>query len=610
MATVYRAYDEVLDREVALKVLHDYLAADPAFLDRFLREARAAAALTHPNVVAVYDWGKHDDGAFLVLQLIEGPTLRQALQHLGPLSEQEVAGVLIPAARGLGAAHQAGLVHRDIKPENVLLGRDGLVRITDFGLARASATTSTTFGTGVLVGSPHYLSPEAVRGEALDARADVYALGVVLFECLVGRPPHAGESAYATALAHTAQPVPAPSTLVEDLDPALDEIVGWATAIDQSHRYTDATDFARALRNAVSEPTPLTALLDAMPAETLNHADVDVAARSPDSGGVNVDVDGDDDAGDNEPTTMLSSPARHRRGWMVLLTIVTLIAAAAYGGYLLWDQYFAPVVEVPTVVGEEADYAAAQLVAAGLSPEWAEQTQHSLEVAAGRVVAQNPQGQARSGSVVTLVLSAGPRQITVPPVASMTVAQAVASLRDESLEVDQVEVFDDDVPPGLVVATRPPSGAVVDEGSRVELLISQGPEPSTVPSVIGEHLDIARRLATDAQLDIEIVGRRFDESPTDTVLEQRPQPDEQVDRGSVIEVIVSDGPPPIAVPPVRGKQVREAVAELEALGFDVRVELRGGLGAVLTPGQVFDQDPGPGSTRRAGDVIRLFAYEG
>jgi eukaryotic-like serine/threonine-protein kinase len=220
MATVHRALDDVLEREVAVKLLHAHLADDPAFLDRFRREARAAAALDHPNVVAVHDWGETDEGAYLVLQLVEGPSLRDVLRRHGRLDPGESLAVLGPAARGLGAAHAAGLVHRDVKPENLLLGRDGTVRVTDFGLARAAASATSTFGADVLVGSPHYLSPEAVRGRPLDPRADVYALGVVLFECLTGRPPHEGESPFATAVQHTSRRVPPPSEHVDGIPPA------------------------------------------------------------------------------------------------------------------------------------------------------------------------------------------------------------------------------------------------------------------------------------------------------------------------------------------------------------------------------------------------------
>jgi eukaryotic-like serine/threonine-protein kinase len=344
MATVHRAYDEVLERAVAIKILHPQLATDPTFLDRFRREARAAAALNHPNVVTVYDWGEAEGGAYLVLQLVEGTTLRTVLSTHGSLDTREAATIVEAAARGLDAAHSIGLVHRDVKPENVLLGIDGIVRITDFGLARAAATASTTFGTGVLVGSPHYVAPEAVRGEALDPRADVYALGIVLFECLVGRPPHQGDTPYATALAHTERAVAAPSQLRDDVDPALDEVVGWATAIDRDHRYADARDFARALANAVPDPVTLDHLVvtprDRASAPVVHPSSTDVTAVV---GGANPRRH--DDRPHPSSSPRIVGPAAGAR----------TVAASAVGGYLLWEQVLAPVADVPLVIGSDPE---------------------------------------------------------------------------------------------------------------------------------------------------------------------------------------------------------------------------------------------------------------
>jgi eukaryotic-like serine/threonine-protein kinase len=258
MATVHRARDEVLQREVAVKLLHAHLAGDDTFLDRFRREARAAAAVHHPNVVTVHDWGETADGAYLVLQLVEGCSLREVLRRRRRLTPGETLAVLGPAGDGLGAAHVAGLVHRDVKPENVLLATEGGVLITDFGLARAAASATSTFGADVLMGTPHYLSPEAVRNEPLSPPADVYALGVVLFECLTGRPPHEGDSPFATAVAHTSRRVPAPSEIEPSVDEAVDEVVLRATAPDPRERYPDGAAFAAALRAAVpSGPQPV-----------------------------------------------------------------------------------------------------------------------------------------------------------------------------------------------------------------------------------------------------------------------------------------------------------------------------------------------------------------
>lgn len=676
MATVHRARDEVLDRDVAIKLLHAHLATDPAFLDRFRREARAAAALTHPNVVTVHDWGEtEDDGAFLVLQYVDGCSLREVLRRRGRLAPAETLAVLGPAAQGLGAAHQAGLVHRDVKPENVLLAADGSIQITDFGLARAAASATSTFGADVLVGSPHYLSPEAVRGEPLRATADVYALGVVLFECLTGRPPHEGDSPFATAVAHTARPVPAPSELVEDVPPALDEVVRRACAPRPQDRLPDGAAFASALATAVpGGPAPVPTVPGAAPGatpgvgpptgpnDTLVAPGDDVPtvfteddgrwdeagwtiARSgghgpPPSGPPEADARGPDaivgdgaggatpggsdtadipdpdevvpthDAEDVDDADEAGPAPRRRRGWWIALLVLGLLAASAAGGYLLWDRVLAPVTAVPAVAGAAEGAAVEALEAAGFEVAVDRDRPHSLEVPAGHVLAVAPDDHARQGATVTLTLSDGPRQIEVPDVTGEPRDDAVAALRGADLEATVEERHDEEVPEGHVVTQDPPAGGVVDEASSVGLVVSLGPRPIEVPALGGLALDEARSLVGDADLQLEVTGRRHHaEVPAGAVLSQDPDPGATLTRGQTVEVVVSEGPEPIEVPNLRGDPVDEAIAILEDLGFAVEVERRGGFGAFLNPGRVFDQNPAPGATRLPGDTVTLFAYE-
>ncbi|MFT5222257.1 MAG: serine/threonine protein kinase, partial [Glaciecola sp.] len=250
MATVHRARDEVLGREVAIKVLHSHLASDPAFRARFLREAQAAAALSHPNVVAIHDLDDHDGRAQLIMEVVDGPSLSEVLATRGRLAPGEVLALLGPAAAGLAAAHEAGLVHRDVKPGNILIALDGTVKVGDFGLARAAASSEHTFGSDTLVGSPHYFAPESVDGQPLGPTADVYALGVVAFEALTGRPPFAGDSAMATALQHTTRTVPPPSSIVAGLPASIDAVIQKATSRDPDARYPDAAAFGLALAAA------------------------------------------------------------------------------------------------------------------------------------------------------------------------------------------------------------------------------------------------------------------------------------------------------------------------------------------------------------------------
>ncbi len=634
MASVFRARDEVLDREVAVKLLHAHLATDQTFLDRFRREARAAAALNHPNVVAVHDWGETDDGAFLVLQLIDGVSLRDVLRVRTHLPPDEAVAVLTPVAHGLGAAHRAGLVHRDVKPENLLLGRDGTVRVSDFGLARASASATSTFGGDVLVGSPHYLAPEAVRSEPVDARADVYALGVVIYECLVGEPPHQAESPFATAMAHIEHPVPPPSDARPDVPSWLDEVVATATAREADDRYADATELARALSRSSEAADQQSIGPTAAAAAAVHNADVaagggsshtagpaDTSTSSPapaPPGGPPDGVAGGTAGGavpppppptadeDRHDTAQLSRGRRRRWPLVGLLMLVLLLGAAA----VAWDQLVAPVTPVPNVAGQPVEQARDELVEAGFEVSIDPERPHDLAVPEDHVLAQEPTGELRRGGTVVLVVSAGPAQLPVPDVVGDPVDEAERTLRADGFDVAFNERHDEEVPADRVIATDPAADQTVDEASTITVVVSLGPTPIEVPELLGTPVDDARDELADRELDLEVVGRQHDpDMPAESVLSQAPGAGQTLTRGDVVEVVLSDGPEPIVVPAVRGEQAEDAVAEIEALGLDVEVERSGGFGALFNPGQVFDQDPAPGARLLPGETVLLFAYE-
>ncbi len=661
MAVVHRALDTVLDREVAAKLLHPHLATDPSFLERFRREARAAAGLTHPNVVAVHDWGEHDEGAFLILQLVDGVSLRDVLRVRGTLTPAEALAVLVPAAAGLQAAHDAGFVHRDIKPENLLIGRDGSVRVTDFGLARAAASATSTFGPEVLIGSPHYLAPEAVQGLPLDGRADVYGLGILLFECVTGRPPHSGETPFTTAVAHVERAVPPPSSLGVAVDPVIDAVVLAATDRDPTRRTPSAAAFARELRAAVGDvrgalpqvgdvavsappprppvdpsgPTPPLGTTSPPPAPgftvVVPVADVQTqqVGGEPTSAAATTNgrsraraapTTGRETPGTPATPELPEAPAsagtapvagRRRRRWpLVVLLLVTLIGGSALGGYLLWDRVLAPVTPIPSVLGAPEASAVEQLERAGFPAVVDDEAVHDLGVPAGHVLTQRPQGERRLGSEVVLVLSAGPRQVVVPEVSGRSSDEAVAELAGADLTPTVTERHDERVPSGTVIDSDPPAGEEVDEGSEVVVTVSLGPTPREVPALVGSSLAEARELVDEAGLELVVGERRYDaEAPADQVLAQEPEPAAVRYAGDEVTVVVSDGPAPVTLPNVRGERVADAVATLEALGLTVDVERRGGFSAFFNPDRVYDQDPGPGSTRLPGERVLLYAYE-
>lgn len=586
-STVHLATDTVLDRTVAVKVLHAHLAADPAVLDRFRREALAAASLAHPHVVTLFDVSR--DAAYLVMEHVDGPSLRDILRVRGRVRPAEALALLGPVAAGLSAAHAAGMVHRDVKPENVLTGPDGRVRIGDFGLARAAASASTTFGPDMFAGSPSYAAPEAVRGEALDARADVYALGVMLYECLVGRTPLRADTPFATAMLHTTERIPAPSESDPSIPRAVDEVVLRATAPDPAHRYPDAAAFAAALEAAVPD----------------GPAAVDLRDGAHDTVVIPVDATA-------TVVTRTSRPSRlrrfgtllRRRLWVTLLVVALVVGG---GGWLTWDRVLAPVTALPAgLVGAEADAAETALEEAGFAVSIAEERRFSRTVPVGHVAALSPDGTARRGATVTLVLSAGPRQVEVPAVQGAEEAEAVARLEADGFVARVERAFDENVPAGRVVTTTPAAGERADDGSEVVVVVSQGRQPIEVPSVVGLPEGEARRALEDLGLIVEVVGSAFDdEVPAGAILTQSVGPDAgPLYRGDVVEVTVSDGPEPFELPNVREMPEADAVELLEGLGLVVEVryvDALFGIGA----GRVGQQSPSAGTMVVRGDTVSL-----
>ncbi len=623
MATVFQALDEVLERDVAMKLLHRHLAADPTFLDRFLREARAAAALSHPNVVSVYDWGQ-DDGrqAYLVMEFVNGPSLRDVLRRRGRLMPADTATVLAPAAAGIAAAHARGLVHRDVKPENILVSSDGAVKVTDFGLARAAAATTQTFAPGAIVGSPHYLAPEAVRDERLDARTDVYALGVVLYECLVGRPPFEAETPVATALRHITDAVPPPSALA-DVPVELDEIVARATAPDPGDRYPDAAAFEAALHAAAPRDDNAAGTRDAgsgtvvIPPEVIDTLVPNPApALMPTSKPARPPTPPTPRAEDRPPPPQLeprgrqAAPAEPRSGRRRLLIAALIGIVLLLGGfYLAWHTLVAPVTPIPEVVGQPRMLAEATLRSAGFEPVVADELEYSLDVLADHVIRQVPRGSARVGTAVTLTLSAGPRPVPggVPKLIGTPEQQAIEILHGAGLAPTLDYAYDEKVGRGLVVSTNPPGGASISEGQTVTVVVSRGRKPIEVAKVTGLTLDDATTKLSSLGLKAKVAAEVFhDTVPSGIVVSQDPDPGASLHRGDVVKLSVSKGPETFPMPDVRERSRDEAVSTLE--GFGLVVEVKEVRGFFRPRNVVADQEPKPGTGVRRGERVTIYVW--
>jgi beta-lactam-binding protein with PASTA domain len=605
MATIYCARDETLDREVAVKVLHPHLADDPDVRERFRAEARAAAALVSPHVVNVFDTGV-EDLPFIVMEYVDGPSLREVLAARGRLAPGEALAVLEPVCAGLSRAHARGLVHRDVKPENVLVARDGVVKVADFGIARAADAGATA--SGALVASVHYVAPELVHGDEATPTSDQYAVGVLLYELLTGHQPFDGDSPTAVALRHTHESVPPPSELVPGLAPELDAVVARATAHEPGARFPDLSALIAAVRAAVPEgPSPVVvATGGGHPNGTLiiPRESLDTTTIAP---------------GTLDTRPRFSSGAwrprvpRPRLGtWASLLLLLLVLAGVS--AWFLFDQVLAPVRVVPELVGAHRDEADAALRGLGLLPRYAEPAS-SREVPADHVLALDPaQGaQLRQGGEVSLTLSSGPAIVEMPRVLELPREEALALLQAPGFQVRIDGAYSDTVPLGTVQGQLPDPGTRLAEGSPVVINVSLGIEQVAVPDLEERSADEAAQLLAEAGLEGEFIEEFSDDHPEPgQVLSQSVAPGTQVDKGSTVEVVVSAGPTTISLPEVRGRPVDEAVQVLEELGLDVDVIEREqplfGPFRLAPTGDVREQDPAPGTQLRRGDRVRLLTY--
>ena len=577
MATVYIATDTRLDRVVAVKVMRPALAEDADFVARFAREARAAARLSSPEVVAVHDQGTDatTNTAYLVMEYVAGRTLRDVIRDNGPLSPSRALGLLEPVLRALAAAHAAGLVHRDVKPENVLLGDDGRVKVADFGLARAVETSNLTATTGLLIGTVAYLAPEQVEHGTAGPRTDVYAAGILLWEMLTGTPPYDGDSPLSVAYRHVHDDVPPPSQVVQGISPAVDALVLRATRRNPAERPADGTAFlAEAAAVRATLPTA-----DTHP--TL------VVPRPP--------------AG-SPPKAGRIRPHRRRRTGLIAAIVVAVLALLAVGGgwYLGSGRY----TSAPSLVRLTQTAAEHKLDVAGLKHRLASNTVFSEDVAIGAVADQQPKAgdRVRRGGTVTLVLSKGPDRRVVPAIFGSSTAAAKTALELVGLRVGTVTDRFSNAAKGQVIASDPPAGAKVKPGTPVNLVRSNGPEQLPVPDVRGKPV-------ADAQKAVNAVGFKYtttmvfsDTVPAGKVADQSPSSG-LAGRGSTISLQVSKGPELVVVPDVTGMDVDAASAQLTGLGLTAQV-----IRPFVIGSTVHAQSPGKGGKVRKGSTVRLLVY--
>ena len=611
MATVYLASDRRLTRTVAVKVMHDTLGDDADFVARFDREARAAARLSHPNVVSVFDQGMDGGRPYMVMEYVEGSTLRHVISREAPIDPARALDLLLPVIGAVAAAHEAGIIHRDLKPENVLISDRGQVKVADFGLARA-VTAQTATATGMLIGTVSYIAPELVTKGKADTRCDVYALGVILFEMLTGRKPHTGDSPIQVAYSHVHNEIPAPSSQMTSswrdsrngIPPYLDALVTTAAARDPQTRPRDARvlfDHARQAREAlgqgVMDDPALTALmlrtvldpaaqltepvpsLSAAGTEVSRTATLRFTPSTPTSPGHPPVADAMpyyDDA--LPPLTPSAVPAqrrqaRRRKGGLVTLVIVVLLATAlGFGTWWFFQGRFTPTPDFVQLTQTKAEALAKDH---GLTLRFS--SEYSETVPAGQVIRTAPVAGAPvlHGGTVAAFLSKGQERYPVPSMVGMTVTEATAALQAGHLALGVTsEVFDDAAVIGTVVSASFEAGKKVKPGTEVDLKISKGPAPVEVVSYVKKPFADAKKHFEAQGLIVEMSQEKFhDTIPAGSVISQDPSRG-NLEKGDTIRFVVSKGPELVEVPSVSYKSVDEATQILEDAGFKVKVRHR------------------------------------
>jgi beta-lactam-binding protein with PASTA domain/tRNA A-37 threonylcarbamoyl transferase component Bud32 len=610
MANVYLAEDEELGRRVAIKILNDRYANDELFIERFRREAKSAAALSHPNIVSIYDRGEAEGTYYIAMEVIEGRSLKELILTRGPLPIPQAIAYTLEILDALRFAHRHGIIHRDVKPHNILVGGERL-KVTDFGIARAGASQMTEAGS--IMGTAQYLSPEQARGAPVTASSDLYSVGIVLYEMLTGKVPFSGDSAIEIAMKHLNELPKPPSKIRPEIPPDLDQVVLRALAKAPEDRYQTAEEFAEDLHR-VEAGLPLAP-------ETSDAATALIAAPGATIGGTTQVLPGDATQVSPppvppprrpppyEPGYRYDEPPPKRRRWAPWLLVALLLAAAGFAGWYVFtkiqDQLEASAtIAVPNVVGIREELAKQRIEDEGLTPRV--ERAASADVDKGIVMDQRPDGGARvqEGDEVVLIVSTGVPKATVPDVVGMDYADAVDALNQANLQAKRKNVFSKK-PAGQVVAQDPPAQEVVDEGTVVTLNVSKGVKTVAVPDVLDQTEASARSELEAAGFEVQVLNAPSDTTPEGFVSAQSPDPGTDANKGSAVTITVSTGPATTTVPNVVGEQRETAKDDLQAAGFHVEVQNV----PVADPTQdnvVQDQDPAGGSDAPSGSTVTIF----
>ena len=573
MATIYAALDLRLDRQVAVKVMHPHLAQDEQFVTRFIREAKAAASLSHPNIVSVLDQGWNQGGVpcvFIVMELVEGATLRDYLHEQGALSVERALQIMSPVASALAAAHKLGIVHRDIKPENILVSKEGRIKIADFGLARGALLGNTmTAESSVILGSVSYLSPEQVQRGVADARSDVYSLGIVLFEVLTGQKPYQGEDPVQIAIRHVNERVPAPSTINPDLSPDVDALVLSATDIDPDKRPRDAGVLLEKIRELSEKLDPrkrqLSLELDLPPLPIKQPVRERKAKNFSPAKKEETPVKKEKTA----PTKKKQLSSRVRRNRRIAASI------AIFLGVGVWYAFLGPgsKVVVPSLAGLTVKEAKSTLEDLGLNLDIA-QEEFSEDIPDGKIITSDPAGGGRvsPNGTVGVIISKGQERYSVPTVQGLKLEVAEQLLKENKLILGEVkEEFSNEFPQGFIMRSTPAAGERIKRNSQVTLFVSKGIEQIALSNYKGKSGEQALNELTEAGFDVKTKYVFSEDLPVGAVISQTPGAGE-ADKGSAITLLVSKGSEFVFIPNIFSVSETKAIAALKDQDLKVVVK--------------------------------------
>jgi serine/threonine-protein kinase len=611
MANVYLAEDEDLGRRVAIKILNERYANDDLFIERFRREAKSAAALSHPNIVSVYDRGEAEGTYYIAMEVIEGRSLKELIMTRGPLPIAQALAYTHEILEALRFAHRHGIIHRDIKPHNILIGER--LKVTDFGIARAGASQMTEAGS--IMGTAQYLSPEQARGAPVTASSDLYSAAIVLYEMLTGKVPFTGDSAIEIAMKHLNDPPKPPSKIRPEIPEELDAVVLRALAKNPEDRYQTAEEFSEDLHRVEAGLPLAPETSEAATALLAGAALMGVGGSTEVLAGTAVTTPG---GGPPPPTTRrppppygpgyYDEPPKKRRRWAPWLLVLLLLTAAGIAGWYVFSQIQDQLaanepVAVPNVVGLKEEAAVALIQDKGLEPD----VQHAANADAekDRVFDQNPNPGTRiqKGDRVTLLVSTGPPKTSVPDVVGMNYGDAVQALNDVNLKATKHEVFSQK-PVGKVISQDPPAGEQVVEGTEIVLDVSRGAKQVAVPNVVGMSEDNAKTTLQQAGFEVSSTSAPSDSTPEGIVSDQSPDGGTQATKGSTVTITVSSGPSTTTVPDEVGQDKQVAIDDLKANGFKVDVQ-NVVCGDPNQDNIVQDQDPAGGSDAATGSTVNI-----